>query len=310
LIFLVFELLILEIHFWLGYKQMPSFDYVEPDLCENAMSPQRCFPDLDPFEIFASIEQIRTYGLSHPARIQAETSMFLRLAPIATFFARLRYGPNGYDAEQVVNYSICKFMLEYVCDADFQFQTIGHVVTIISEIAINERNEACRRLNRFRRSPRDLVGNPSQVESLEMGNCVCQVNSEDPAYICEQRDEIEHLVHLLQNELHQEILLMLLDDFTWPEIASSLGTDVKKVRLWIDHMRSILTTNNKQQTTRNKEQGIDSYQCSLAGSHEPKPKIISEFLDLGALADQVLASITLEGFRFSSSLLQELLALV
>jgi len=78
--------------------------------------------------------------------------MYLRLAPIATFVARRRSGPHGYDAEQVVNDSICKFMFEYVFDPDFQFKTIGHVVIIFSKIAINERNEACRRLNRFRRS--------------------------------------------------------------------------------------------------------------------------------------------------------------
>ena len=154
-------------------------------------------------------------------------------------------------------------MFEYVFDPNFQFKTIGHVETIFSKIAINERNEACRRLIRFRRSPHDLDGNPMQVESLDNRNCVCRMNSKDPAYVCDQRDAIEHLLQRLQNKLHQEILLMLLDDFTWPEIASTLATDVKKVRFWIGQMRRNLTTRNKEQGTRNKEQGTRNKELIL-----------------------------------------------
>jgi len=212
------------------------------------MTPKSQFQELDPTIVFAWIEQIRSCSASELERETAEAGLYQCLSPVSAWFAHLRTSPPGYDLDQVINDSICQFMLVYVRNQDFIFHSCGHLVSILSKITTNQRRMSYRWNNKAKRAPHDPEGYSLTIESLEISACTCYANSEDPASTCEQRDEVEHFSQLLSDDSHRQVLQLLLADFTWAEIGTKLDVNPKTVRLWISQMRRILTPHTSHLT--------------------------------------------------------------
>ena len=145
------------------------------------MTPKSHFQELDETIVFAWIEQIRSCSTSEPKREIAEAGLYQCLAPVATWFAHLQTSPPEYDLDQVVNDSICHFMLVYVRNQEFAFHSCGHLVSILGKITTNHRRMSYRWNNKAKRAPHDFDGHSLPIESLDFRACDCQANSEDPA---------------------------------------------------------------------------------------------------------------------------------
>ncbi len=204
------------------------------------MTPKSHFQELDESTVFAWIEQIRRCSVSKIEREIAEAALYKCLVPVSTWFACLQTSPAGYDSEQVVNDSICQFMLVYVRNQGFEFHSCGHLVRILGKITTNQRRMSYRWNNKAKRTPHDLDGHTLPIKSLDIRACTCQSTSEDPACMCEHRDEVEHFSQLLSEDAHRQVLQLLLADFTWSEIGDKLDVNPKTVRLWVAQMRRVL----------------------------------------------------------------------
>jgi hypothetical protein len=200
-----------------------------------------CSQELDTTTLFAWIEQIRNKESTSDKRAAAETSLYQILSPISFWFAQRQPGPSAFDIDQVVNDSILNFMLRYVGNHQFRFHSCGHIVRIVGKITTNQRKMACRWNNKLKRAPKDLDGHPLLIESLDVGTSNCPLTLDDPACMCEDKDQIQQYLHLLSEESHKQILLFLIADFTWSEIATKLFVDQNTVRRLVLQMRRILT---------------------------------------------------------------------
>jgi len=109
---------------------------------------------------------------------------------------------------------------------------------------------AHRRNNQAKLAPHDPSGHSLPIESLGIGACSHKSNSEDPACTCENSDEVEHYLQLLIENVHQQVFILLLANFTWSEIAIKMDVDLKTVRLWVEQMRRILKPYAPQPSSR------------------------------------------------------------
>ena len=152
-------------------------------LAQTAMTPKSRFQELNESTVFAWIEQIRRCSAGELERGLAEAGLYQCLGPVSTWFAHLRTSPPGYDLDQVVNDSICQFMLVYVRNQGFTFHSCGHLVSILSKITTNQRRMSYRRNNKAKRAPHDPDGHSLPIESLNIRACTCRAYSEDPAWM-------------------------------------------------------------------------------------------------------------------------------
>ena len=140
------------------------------------MTPKSYFQELEPALVFNWIEIIRSLQSTKYERAAAETALYIGLSPISKWFAYFRSSTPGYDADQVVNDSICQFLLVYVGNRDFQFRSCGHIARILSKITTNQRRMAYRWTNQEKRTPHDLDGHSLPIESLDIAACTCPSN--------------------------------------------------------------------------------------------------------------------------------------
>ena len=210
--------------------------------------PIRCFRELKESYLISWIEHIRSANSSDEEKRSSELLLFQSLEPIVSAIACNRENAFDYDAEQVINNAICILFLHYVRDPEFQFHSCGHIVSLLSQIAINERRIAFRLSGRAKRLPRDDDGNRLPVKSLQSLECDCESNLDDPACVCEINEQIENLLQWLSDPNHKIVFKLLLEEHTRDEISVKMEVDCRTVRLWVDQIRRILAPHTSHLT--------------------------------------------------------------
>jgi len=210
--------------------------------------PIRCFRELKESDLISWIEHIRSANSSDEEKCSSELLLFQSLEPIVSAIARIRENAFDYDAEQVINNAICILFLHYIRDPEFQFHSCGHIVSLLSQIAINERRIAFRLSGRAKRLPRDDDGNRLPVKSLQSLECDCESNLDDPACVCEINEQIENLLQWLSDPNHKIVFKLLLEEYNRDEIAVKMEVDCRTVRLWVDQIRRILAPHTSHLT--------------------------------------------------------------
>jgi DNA-directed RNA polymerase specialized sigma24 family protein len=210
--------------------------------------PIRCFRELKESYLISWIEHIRSANSSDEEKRSSELLLFQSLEPIVSAIACNRENAFDYDAEQVINNAICILFLHYIRDPEFQFHSCGHIVSLLSQIAINERRIAFRLSGRAKRLPRDDDGNRLPVKSLQSLECDCESNLDDPACVCEINEQIENLLQWLSDPNHKIVFKLLLEEHTRDEISVKMEVDCRTVRLWVDQIRRILAPHTSHLT--------------------------------------------------------------
>ena len=202
--------------------------------------PILCFRELKESDLISWIEHIRSANSSDEEKCSSELLLFQSLEPIVSAIACNRENAFDYDAAQVINNAICILFRHYIRDPEFQFHSCGHIVSLLSQIAINERRIAFRLSGRAKRLPRDDDGNRLPVKSLQSLECDCESNLDDPACVCEINEQIENLLQWLSDPNHKIVFKLLLEEYNRDEIAVKMEVDCRTVRLWVDQIRRIL----------------------------------------------------------------------
>jgi len=78
------------------------------------------------------------------------------------------------------------------------------------------------------------------MELVDASNCNCQANSEDRSCICEEKEDFERCIQLLNDPLLQQVFVMLYSNYARNEMAAALDLDPKIIRINIREVRKIL----------------------------------------------------------------------
>ena len=195
---------------------------------------------LDETSLFGWLQVIRDSQTSQERRSCAEIMINDSLMPIALGIAKFFSSTRNYDAEQVANDAIDILIEKYLRDTSVSIPTCGHLVSLLHRITLNTRNQALRRANQRKRSPQDLDGNLLSIASIDVGNCTCHANTQDPACICEEKERFERCIQALSAPVFQQVFVMLYANYTRKEIAVALDLEPEIIRIHIRKVRRIL----------------------------------------------------------------------
>jgi len=196
--------------------------------------------EIDEAVMRSCIEMLRDAKTSADERGVAEAALFRELMPIAQQFAKRSSLSCVCDVDQIVNDAVYKLLVKYLCKSHFDFRSVGHVVKLLGRITTNTCRMENRRSNQSKRVARDRDGHRLYVQSLNDLLEDCPVNGIDPSYEYENQEYAESCLQCLKNSYHRQIFAMLIADFTWEEMSTSLNVSRKTIRLWVDQVRRII----------------------------------------------------------------------
>ncbi len=198
------------------------------------------YGEIDGTAMRSCIETLRDAKTSADEKVVAEVALFRELMPIAQQFVQRSSLSCVCDRDQIVNDAVYKLFVKYLLRSNFDFQSVGHIVKLLGQITTNTCRMENRRSNQSRRVARDRDGHRLSVRSLDDLLEDYPVNGIDPSYVYENQEYVESCLQCLKNSHHRQIFAMLIADFTWEEMSTSLNVSRKTIRLWVDQVRRII----------------------------------------------------------------------
>lgn len=196
--------------------------------------------EIDETVMRSCIEMLRDTKASADQKVVAEAALFRELMPIAQQFAKRSSLSCICDVDQIVNDAVYKLFVKYLRKPNFDYRSVGRIVKLLGQITTNTCRMENRRSNQSRRVARDRDGHRLSVRSLHDLLEDCPVNRIDPSYEYENQEYVEFCLQCLKNSHHRQIFAMLIADFTWEEMSTSLNVNRKTIRLWVDQVRRII----------------------------------------------------------------------
>lgn len=176
------------------------------------------------------IATYRNEDLTSFQRKATEKHLFDRLFCIANQIAKDAKNGSAYDAELVALDSVKVLLDTYIANPAITFANDGHVISLLQSITINSRKESVRKNNAQSRAPHDRDGKLIPILSLEITRIDRGSTTNDPAILCEQKDELEYCLCKMPEQVLKDVFLLSLEGMTRKEIGNQLGMDENQVR--------------------------------------------------------------------------------